>query len=407
MTPELLKERRENLISQWEDNDLAVIFAESEPEYPRYFKQDNNFLYFTGLNISDAMLVLGKSRGKSFSHLFIEREIPERVVWEGHKMSTQEAAGISGIDKISFIDEFIRTICIYLYSSERCFVNMNYRGPNKSLTKGQNFVESIRPRFPHIRFRDVLPQISPLRACKDIWEVEQIHKAIDVTGAGIINIMEQAKPGMMEYELEAILNYEAMRSGLRHMGFKSIIASGINAATLHYGDNNCKVGNDDLILLDVGAGCNNYSADITRTFHVNGCFNERQRNVYQSVLDVNKAIIEMVKPGVALAELNKRTVELITEALLSLDLIKEPDEYRKYYMHSVSHHLGMDTHDIVGRDSILEPGNIITVEPGIYIQEEAIGVRIEDDILITESGYRNLSQHIPKEIEELEEIASK
>lgn len=402
---DVYRERRNMLISSCNDNEISIIFAESEPAYPRYFKQDNNFLYFTGINVPKAVLVMGQIKGKKFSTLFIEREIPERVVWEGKKMSPKEATATSGIEQIVFLDEFIRTICIYLYSTEKCYVNMNYSSPDSALSKGQRFVEQIRSRFPQIQFRDIVSSISPLRAVKDINEIEQIHKAIDATAMGIENIMKSAKPGMMEYELEAILNYEVQRTGMRHMGFKSIVASGMNATTLHYGDNNCEIGEDDLILLDVGASCNNYSADISRTFHVSGTFNKRQKAVYEEVLCVNKAIIEMVKPGVSLVDLNQKTVQLITQSLQKLDLIENPEDYRKYYMHSVSHHLGMDTHDIVGRDTILEAGNIITVEPGIYIPEEAIGIRIEDDILVTESGYRNLSLHIPKEIADLEELA--
>ncbi|MCK4653865.1 MAG: M24 family metallopeptidase, partial [Candidatus Cloacimonetes bacterium] len=201
---------------------------------------------------------------------------------------------------------------------------------------------------------------------------------------------------------EALLIYEARKNGIKHMAFKPIIASGKNAATLHYEKNNSKIGKNDLVLLDVGASYNNYSADISRTFPVSGKFTKRQKAVYEEVLNINKAIIKMIKPGVSLPDLNKRTIELITEALIRLKLIKDKKDYKKYYMHSVCHHLGMDAHDIGKRDSILKAGNIITVEPGIYIPEEKIGVRIEDDILVTKDGYKNLSENIPKEIKELE-----
>ncbi len=173
---------------------------------------------------------------------------------------------------------------------------------------------------------------------------------------------------------------------------------------MHYHQNNSKIGKNDLILLDVGAASNGYSADITRTFPVSGKFTKRQKEVYQEVLNINKAIIEMVKPGISFAELNKQTVELITESLFRLKLIKEKSEYFKYYMHSVGHHLGMAAHDVGPHDTPLEEGNVITVEPGIYIPKEKIGVRIEDDILITKTGFKNLSSRIPKEVEELEKI---
>jgi Xaa-Pro aminopeptidase len=242
----------------------------------------------------------------------------------------------------------------------------------------------------------------PLRSVKTKWEIEQMQKAIDITGDGIKNIFKKSKIGMMEYELDAILKYEINRNGLKHIGFKSIIASGKNAATLHYEQNDSKIGKDEMALLDVGAACNGYSADISRTFPVSGKFTKRQKEVYSEVLAINKKIIKMVKPGIGMKELNEKTVELIQKSLIKLKLIKDKKDYRKYYMHSIGHHLGMDTHDLGARDSVLEVGNVITIEPGIYIPEEKIGVRIEDDILVTKTGYKNLSENIPKEINELE-----
>ncbi|HQB98035.1 MAG TPA: M24 family metallopeptidase, partial [Candidatus Cloacimonadota bacterium] len=239
---------------------------------------------------------------------------------------------------------------------------------------------------------------------KSEWEIMQLQKAIDVTGKGILDIWENAQAGMMEYELEAMLFYRIQRSGLKHWGFAPIIASGINAATLHYEKNDCQIGTNDLVLMDVGASYMNYSADISRTFPISGVFSERQKDVYSAVLRVQKEIISMIHPGVSLMDLQKRTRELIAQELIELKLITEASEVGKYYMHGVSHFLGMDTHDVGGRTAILEPGNVITVEPGIYIPEERIGVRIEDDVLVTEEGYCVLSQNIPKEISEIEEI---
>ncbi len=404
MNINLLKKRRKKLLGQLEDNELALIFAASEPGYPDYFLQDNNFLYFTGVEIPDAVFVFCKIKNKPVVHLFIERTIPEMIVWEGKKLTIDEAVKISGIEKISYLDEFKRKISMFLYPISKCYVNIGSGNLNSPLSKQQDFIKKTRDRFPHITFKDITDKMRPLRLIKDKWEVEQLRKAIDITGKGIVQIMKKAQPGMIEYELEAILNYEVTKSGLRHMGFKSIIASGINAATLHYINNNSKIGKNDLILLDVGAACNNYNADISRTFPVSGKFTPRQKAVYQEVLNINKKIIEMVKPGIPLTKLSEKTVKLITASLVKLKVITKKEDYKKYYMHSVSHHLGMDAHDIGKRDSILEVGNVITVEPGIYIPEDKIGVRIEDDILVTKDGYKNLSIKIPKEIEELENV---
>ncbi|HHE37379.1 MAG TPA: aminopeptidase P family protein, partial [Candidatus Cloacimonetes bacterium] len=367
-----------------------------------YFQQENNFLYLTGLEVPEAVLVIYKIKDKPVIDLFIERNIPEMVVWEGEKMLPDKAREKSGIKMVSFLDEFERKLGMYLLNKHKCFINRIHSGLNSPLNKQQLFIKSVRDRFPELSYEDFTEIIRPLRMIKDKWEIQQIQKAIDITAQGISEIFKKAKSGMMEYELEAILNYEITRSGMRHLGFKSIIAAGKNAATLHYVNNNSMIGKNDLILLDVGAACNNYSADISRTFPVSGKFTARQKAVYGEVLKINKKIIAMVKPGVGLKELNEKTIELIKVALKKLKLIKDEKDYRQYYMHSVSHHLGLDTHDVGKRDSILKTGNVITVEPGIYIPKEKIGVRIEDDILVTKTGHQILSKNIPKEIEDIE-----
>jgi len=399
---QMLTKRREKLAKQLKKDEMLFVFAASESSYPHYFLQNNNFLYLTGLEIPNAVLVLGKSKDKHLYKIFIERGIPEREVWEGKKMSLAEAKQESGIEKVLYLDEFERNVDLRLNFTKKCYLNNIQTSLNSPLNKEQSFVRQIRDRFPKILFDDLSEIILPLRTVKEKWEIKQLQKAIDITGKGIKQIYKKARAGMMEFELEAILNYEITKAGLRHLGFKSIIASGKNAATLHYESNNSKIGKNDLVLLDVGASCNNYSADISRTFPVSGKFTVRQKAVYEEVLNIQKEIIKMIKPGIGFPELNKKTVELITVSLKRLNLIKEDKEYKKYYMHSIGHHLGMDTHDIGKRDSVLEIGNVITVEPGIYIPEEGIGVRIEDDILVTKNGYKNLSESIPKEIEEIE-----
>ncbi len=405
MDSKLLIDRRKKLIKQLKEKELVIVFATSIPKYPRNFLQDNNFKYLTGLDIPDAIFVISKQK-KPVMELFIERGIPEMEVWVGKKMTKKEASESSGIEKISFLDEFERKIGLYLAPSFNIHTNLGYNSIDKPLSKQQYFINKTKQHFPHITAMDMTKIMIPLRSVKTKWELEQMQKAIDVTGDGIKNIITKSKIGMMEYELEAILQFEVTRNGLKHMGFKPIIAVGGNAATLHYEQNDSKIGKDEMVLLDVGAACNGYSADISRTFPVSGKFTKRQKEVYSEVLRINKKIITMVKPGIGMKELNERTVEMIQKALIKLKLIKDKSDYRKYYMHSVGHHLGMDTHDLGARDSVLKIGNVVTVEPGIYIPEEKIGVRIEDDILVTKTGYKNLSINIPKEIGELENLSS-
>lgn len=388
------------------NGEACIIFA-NQAENLRKFSQDNNFLYFTGLKIPNAILVLIKSADAVQEMLFIERGIPEREVWDGKKMTKDEAQEISEIRRVLYLDEYDATMSMWCPMLNKIHANIGFVALDQPLNYALYRLEPLRIRFPQIQIADITPLITPLRKVKDAWEIEQMQKAIDITGEGILDIIRQARASMYEYELEAMLFYRMQRSGAHHWGFAPIIASGINAATLHYGQNNCRIEEGQLVLMDVGAAYNNYSADVTRCFPVSESFSDRQRQIYQLVLDVQKEIIEMIKPGVSLMDLQVRTRELLAESALAIGLIKDLDEITRYYMHGVSHFLGLDTHDLGGRNAILEVGNVITVEPGIYIPEENLGVRIEDDVLVTESGNHVLSHNIPKEISEIEEIRRK
>ncbi len=403
----LLAERREKLNATLENNSLILLFAATDDSIS--FLQNKNFYYFTGLEIPEAILMMAKKDGKLFSYLFIERTIPERIVWEGAKMSKESAEKKSGIDRVFYLDEFEKVLASQLGSVERVFVEIEHHQLNQPLDKPLYYTEQLRMRNPHISFFPVSKLINPLRMIKDEWEVEQLKKAIDVTGKGLNRVFRETRSGMYEYQLEAMLQYEMISHGLKNWGFRPIVATGKNGVTLHYSQNSDKIARNDLVLIDVGALCNNYSADITRTFPVASSFTRRQKEVYTEVLKAQEGIINIIEPGITLKELNKKTVEFLTESLIKLKVIKKEEDYKKYYMHSVSHFLGMDAHDvsIYFADSILEPGNVITVEPGLYIEEEGIGIRIEDDVLVTEGGCEVLSSGIPKQVEELESLRKK
>ncbi len=400
----IFNSRREKLATEMQSGDLVVIFANEMPSMPVSFLQDKNFYYLTGLEIPKAIFLLEKINNKSVSHLFIERGIPEMEVWEGKKMTVEEARELTGIESVQYLDRFNNFISAKLPNMERLLVNIEHLNIDDVLDKRAKFAQNARERFIHLTFQPVTNLMKNLRMIKDEWEIEQLSKAIEITERGIRHIYSQSKAGDNEAKLQAMLHYEAIAANAKHMGFSAIIAGGVNATTLHYGENNCDIDENSLVLLDVGAAWNNYSADISRTFPISGKFTPRQKEVYAAVLAVQKEIIEMVKPGVTMQELNSKTNELIIKELKNLGLIKENSEFRTYYMHSIGHHLGLDTHDLADRTKPLTAGCVITVEPGIYIKEEKIGVRIEDDILVTENGYRILSKSIPKEIEELEEL---
>jgi len=404
MNAELTKLRREKLASAMETNQMAIVFAKMEQEGIEKFTQDNNFLYLTGLEVPDAVFCLFKSKDKVHEQLYIQRGIPEKEVWDGKKLTPTDAKQISGIESVSYLDEFYTGISSICPVVRRIWSNIGSPVVNRPLSYAMYMLQPLRSLYSNIDIENLNNLIRPIRSVKSDWEIEQMQKAINLTGLGISEVLKQAKTGMMEYELEAILYYQMQKNGVQYWGFAPIIASGVNATTLHYKQNNCMLGKEDIVLMDVGASYLNYSADITRCFPVAGKFSPRQKQVYEEVLAIQKAIIEMIKPGVGLTDLNGKTVELMQEALIRLGLIEDKEHYRRYYMHSISHHLGMDTHDVGARDSILEAGNVITVEPGIYIPEESLGIRIEDDILVTGTGYINLSQAIPKEIADLEQI---
>lgn len=403
MTAEVTSPRREKLASLLNDGENIIVFANSQANLSK-FVQDNNFLYLTGLNHPELIYVAGKAGGRFNDMLFIERSDPERVVWEGAKLSAEEASKISGIKRVKYLDEFYGVLSGMCPMMSTIYSNLGFVALNKPMSYPMYMLEPIRSKHPQIEIKQLNNLIAPLRKIKDEWELQQLQKAIDITGKGIMDAMEYATATMMEYELEAMLFYRMQRSGVKNWGFAPIIASGINAATLHYEKNNCRIESGDLVLMDVGASYNNYSADVTRCFPVGATFSERQKQIYSIVLDVQKQVIEMIKPGVTLADLNQATTTMLAEGMLAIGLIESADDVTKYYMHSVSHFLGMDTHDLGGRNAVLEVGNVITVEPGIYIPEEKLGVRIEDDVLVTETGFCVLSQNIPKEISELEEI---
>ncbi len=407
MSSNLFSERRERLSQLCDDGSMLLLFAKSDKGLS--FLQNNNFFYLTGLNIPEAILMVSKHKGKLITEIFIERSIPERIVWDGDKMSKDQVKKISGVEKVDYLDRFepsLTTALAINSGTKKLFIEESRLSLQEGLNKPLSIASKIKERYPFIQIGCLNDIINPMRMIKNDWEVEQLQKAIDLTAKGINSVLNSSLAGKYEYQIEALIYFELQNEGIRNWGFKPIVAGGKNATTLHYSSNDCKIASNDLLLMDIGALYNSYCADITRTIPVAKKFKKRQKEVYSEVLNVQKEIINLVEPGITLQKLNQTTVELITESLFRLKLIKEKNQVRKYYMHSVSHFLGMEAHDVFKQGAILEPGNVITVEPGIYIPEEGIGVRIEDDILITDNGSKVLSAAIPKEVDELEEIRS-
>jgi len=397
---------REALLQLMPDKSFAVFSATRTDtgNLPVEFIQDANFFYLTGLKQPNAQLIVAKYGKINHSMLFIERNIPEMEVWIGKKLTKEEAQNISGIEHTYFIDEFPRVFHPIALSSELCLYDYASSQLNSNLTDTQFQIKEINAHYPALKILHPGQYLTKLRSVKKADEIEDMKIAIRITNDAIHNVMNNTKPGMMEYELEAHFRYECIKNNAKRLAFSPIIASGKNATILHYEKNIGKVEKNDLVLLDVGAKWNEYCADITRTFPANGTFSSRQKEVYEAVLEINKKIIEKVKPGLTLKDLQDETIKLMKKALKELNLIKKDEEFKKYYMHGVSHLLGLAAHDLVDRAKKLEEGWVITVEPGIYIPEEGIGVRIEDDILVTKDGYENLSKIIPKEVDDIKTI---
>ncbi|MEI3336546.1 MAG: aminopeptidase P family protein [Clostridium sp.] len=415
MNKEFFKKNREKLIEEVEDNSIIVLFAGNAPKksgdenYP--FTPNRNFYYFTGINEEGPILILSKIKGIVNERLFIKEIDEEREHWVGKSIRSNEAEEISAVKNIDYLGNFkeylnrvfseLEEINLYLDMERDSFYEIE--------TIGENFSEEVKKRYPFVRIKNIFPKIIPLRMVKSEEEIKEMKKAIEITIKGVESLMKNAKAGMKEYELEAYYEFVCRSNGIKDYAFKTIAASGKNATILHYVDNNSEIKDGDLILFDLGAQNNYYNADITRTFPVNGVFSERQKEVYNAVLRVNERVIKTIKPGLEYKELNKMATEWIAEECINLGLIKDKKEVSKYYWHSIGHSLGLDTHDISNKDrnTIFKEGMVWTVEPGIYIEEESIGIRIEDDVLITSDGVQVLTKDMIKTVEDIEEFMKK
>lgn len=415
MNKEFFKKNREKLIEKIEDNSVIVLFAGNAPKksgdenYP--FTPNRNFYYFTGINEEGPIIILSKIKGIVNERLFIKEIDEERERWVGKSIRSNEAEEISAVKNIDYLGNFKEYLNRVFSESEEInlYLDMERDSFYELETIGENFSEEVKKRYPFVRIKNIFPKIIPLRMVKSEEEIKEMKKAIEITIKGVESLMKNAKAGMKEYELEAYYEFVCRSNGIKDYAFKTIAAAGKNATILHYVDNNSKIKDGDLILFDLGAQNNYYNADITRTFPVNGVFSERQKEVYNAVLRVNERVIKTIKPGLEYKELNKMATEWIAEECINLGLIKDKKEVSKYYWHSIGHSLGLDTHDISNKDrnTIFKEGMVWTVEPGIYIEEESIGIRIEDDVLITSDGVQVLTKDMIKTVEDIEEFMKK
>ncbi|EOP70865.1 aminopeptidase P family protein [Bacillus cereus] len=404
-------QNRERLVKTLPDESITILFAGQAPHMSAdahyKFVPNRNFYYLTGIDEPNVIFMLKKFGNSVEETLFIEKSDPVLEKWVGKTVSKEEAEKLSGIKKVVYLDSFEKTMTNTLFAENVKHVNLDLELHewNGTETKTLAFAKHVREQYPHITIGNVYPSICELRVFKTEEEIEIIREAIAVTKEGIYNVLKHAKAGIMEYELEAHFDFILKSSGIKHHAFNTILASGKNATVLHYEGNDAKVDQGDLVLLDLGAQKDYYNADISYTFPASGTFSSRQKQIYNIVLKALKETTELIKPGLKFAVLNEHTKKVLAEECKAIGLIQEDEELSKYYYHGVSHFLGLDTHDVgTYKERVLEEGMVITIEPGLYIEEESIGIRIEDDILVTKDGFENLSKDIVRSVEEIEEF---
>lgn len=413
MKKELFVRNRKNLWDKLEENSITLVFAGQAPyksaDETYAFTPNRNFYYLTGIDREKMILMLVKRNGKVEETLFIEKNDPIMARWVGEKMPEKEVREISGIEKTKFVEEFEETLGLILDRTEieGLYLDLERQQFNMSASTPQRFASAVVERYPYLRINNIYHEIASLRLIKSEEEIELIREAIDITDKGIKALMKNSKAGMREYELEAYFDLILKSNGVKDYAFHTIAACGKNATILHYSENDSELEDGKLVLFDLGAQYKYYNADISRTFPVNGRFTERQKQIYNVVLRAQEAVTAIAKPGILFSVLNETAKKVLAEGCKELGLIKEDGELSKYYFHGVSHYLGLDTHDVGSRDVELKPGMVFTNEPGLYVEEENIGIRIEDDILITEDGCENLSKQIIKTVEEIEAFMAK
>lgn len=381
------------------------------------FRQNNDVLYLSGVDQEESILVIFPEAHASANReiLFLKETNDEIAIWEGEKLTAKKATELTGIKTIMWLDKFETVLKVLMAEAQSVFLNTNEhtRHSNEVETRDDRFRKWIKEEYPLHNYMRATPIMHRLRALKSVEEIKQMQNACDITNEGLRRVLKFVKPGVLEYEIEAEFIHSFLRKGSRGFAYTPIVASGFNACVLHYIENNQLCNDGDLILMDVGAEYGNYASDMTRTIPVNGKFTERQKEVYSAVLSVMKAATNLLKPGVMLADYHRQVGVLMEKELIQLGLITQADvdsqdpawpAYKKYFMHGTSHFIGLDVHDVGIWTEPIQAGMVFTVEPGIYIREENMGIRLENDILITEDGFVDLMADIPLEIEDIEAL---
>lgn len=412
-----MAQMRPKSIAVFNSNDVYPIGADSTLP----FEQDRDLFYLSGADQEETILLLFPDAmdPKHKEILFVRETNDHIAVWEGAKLTKEKATEVSGIETVYWLTDFDKIFFDLMTEADTIYFNTNehYRQAVETQTREDRFIEKCKKEYPAHQWAKSNPILQNIRGVKEPEEIELMQQACDITEKGFRRILEFVEPGVWEHEMEAEFLHEFIRNRSRGFAYSPIIASGGNANVLHYLENNKQVKDGDMILLDLAAEYANYSSDMTRTIPANGKFTDRQKEVYSAVLRVKDEATKMLVPGVIWAEYHKEVGKLMTSELIGLGLLDKADvqnespewpAYKKYFMHGTSHHIGLNTHDYGELKKPMKANMVFTVEPGIYIPAEGMGIRLEDDVVIQEKGEPfNLMRNIPIEIEEIEELMNK
>jgi Xaa-Pro aminopeptidase len=405
-----------NSIAVFVSNDIMPTNADGSMG----FRQNSDLFYLSGVDQEDTILVIfpDVKDGRHKEILFVKETSELIAIWEGAKLNKEQATRVSGVEHVYWHHEFDKVMKQFFFQAENIYLNKNEhtRAYIETETAEARFNKVIMQKFPLHKYERSAPIMQRIRSIKSTMEIELIQQACDITEKGFRRLLSFVKPGVWEYEIEAELIHEFIRNRSNGFAYGPIVASGFNACVLHYVENNKQCKDGDVILLDVAAEYANYASDMTRCIPANGKFTKRQKDVYNAVLRVKRAATKLLMPGQTFEKYNKAVGELMTEELLKLGLLKQDEvknqnpswpAYKKYFMHGTSHFLGLDVHDVGFFTEPMQAGMVFTVEPGIYIREENLGIRLENNILITTSGQIDLMKNIPIEVDEIEALMNK
>jgi len=421
LNPEMFIKNRQRFVKEMKPNSIAIFVSNDEVPvngdalYP--FKQDSDLFWISGIVQEDSMVILYPNnpdpKYREVLALVRPNELKEK--WDGKRLRAREAQSISGIQSIVWLDTLEALLQPWIHLADTIYLDTNENDRKASLIRSRDYryVDEIKSRYPLHHYERSAKVMKELRGIKTPLEIEVLQKAIDITDNTFRRLLKFIKPGVMEYEIEAEIWHSFLSQRAAGPAYSSIIASGDRARTLHYvrNDQQCKDG--ELVLMDFGAEYGGYNADLTRTVPVNGKFTRRQKTVYNACLHLHDYAKSLLKPGISIVDYTEKVGDEATQQFLKIGLLKKTDvknedpenrAYRKYLYHGISHHLGIDVHDLGTRTEPIKPGMVFTVEPGIYIEEEQMGVRIENNVWITRSGNKDLMKNIPITVEEIETL---